>query len=146
MSTDDRGPAQPPPAADAAVDDRPSPTVLLADDETMIRDMTARTLRDQGFEVLTASSGDEALRLAREKSGAIDLLVTDLVMPEMSGIELARRLGAKIPGLRVLFMSGYGNAALATHRGRPPEFLRKPFTPTELLARVRALLGRRRDD
>jgi two-component system, cell cycle sensor histidine kinase and response regulator CckA len=120
-------------------------TILLADDEPMIRDMAARALRRDGFDVLTAASGDEALRVARESHGRIDLLVTDLVMPEMSGIELARRLSAQIPGLRVLFMSGYGDAALpASDQGASASFLPKPFTPSELLAGIRAALDERR--
>ncbi|MBK8004510.1 MAG: response regulator [Gemmatimonadetes bacterium] len=118
---------------------------LIAEDEPMVRDLVRRTLARAGFEVSEAQDGVDALALARQLPGPIDLLVTDVVMPRMGGRELAAALQGERPGLRVLFMSGY--ATDAGPRPGPPTpdsaFLQKPFAPAGLLREVDALLATR---
>ena len=115
-------------------------TVLLAEDEPLVRSLAERVLLRQGYRVLSASTGAEALQLARESVAPISLLVSDLVMPGgMNGRELAQRLVAERPGLRVLFTSGY-SAELAGQElqlEHGEQFLGKPFTTSQLLAAVR---------
>jgi PAS domain S-box-containing protein len=118
-------------------------TVLLVEDEGAVRRVAVRALERLGYRVFAAETPGHALRLAAEHGGAIDLLVTDVVMPEMDGVELARRLDAVRPGLKRLFMSGYP-PPLTSERGTLQEgvcFLGKPFTPTELAEKVREALG-----
>ncbi|HEX8051798.1 MAG TPA: PAS domain S-box protein [Thermoleophilaceae bacterium] len=111
-------------------------TVLLVEDEDAVRELTRRILTKGGFSCLDAPSADAALELYRESPDDIDLVLTDVVMPGMSGPELAERIEA----LPVLFMSGYaGDAAGALPEGAPP-LLEKPFSADELLAAVRAAL------
>ncbi|HSV92974.1 MAG TPA: response regulator, partial [Desulfobacterales bacterium] len=101
-------------------------------------------LAARGYTVLTAADGLEALKITRERSGPIDLLVTDVVMPRMNGPELAGRMAALRPGIRVLFISGYAETAL-THQGRLEpgvDLLQKPFDPGTLAERVRQALER----
>lgn len=114
-------------------------TVLCVEDEPAILRVAQRALAGKGYRVLAASNGEQAIEAA-EGVGAIDLLLTDVVMHGMHGGELARRLRERFPRLRVLFISGYARNVL---EGRIPEgtsLLAKPFTPDELLARVRAAL------
>jgi two-component system cell cycle sensor histidine kinase/response regulator CckA len=121
---------------------RGSETVLLVEDDAMVRRLAEATLERAGYRVFTAPSGGDALRLAAGRDGAIDLVVTDVVMPGMPGPELAQRLEASQPGLRVLYMSGYADDTMARH-GVSEErvsFLAKPFTPDELARRVRDVL------
>jgi len=104
-------------------------------------------LERHGYVVLTAESGSEALSLAAAHNGPIDLLITDVVMPDLRGPELARRLVQQRPGLVTLFMSGYMDDALAddpTALPVPVDFIQKPFSPSALAARVREMLDRRR--
>jgi PAS domain S-box-containing protein len=117
-------------------------TTLVVEDEQLVRDLVCRTLRRAGYHVLVASNGEEALALSRATPETIELLVTDVVMPRMNGSELATRLTAERPGIRVLFMSGYANEVLDVRGGLEPgtEYLQKPFTPSVLLNRVRELL------
>ena len=114
---------EPAPAAPAP---RGVETVLVAEDEPAVRDFIARVLRDQGYEVLTAGDGADALRRADRHGRRIDLLVADVVMPALGGPELARRLAAAHPAMKVLFLSGYAEDA-AARTGVPAEFLTKPF-------------------
>jgi CheY-like chemotaxis protein len=121
---------------------RGSETVLLVEDDAMVRRLAEATLERAGYRVLSAPSGGDALRLAAGRDGVIDLVVTDVVMPGMPGPELAQRLEASQPGLRVLYMSGYADDTMARH-GIGEErvsFLAKPFTPNELTRRVREVL------
>jgi CheY-like chemotaxis protein len=112
-------------------------TILLVEDDDAVREMTRRILVEAGFSCLDAAGGDAALALYTESPGDVDLLVTDVAMPGMSGPELAERVGDAIP---VLFMSGDpGGAAADLPPGSPP-LLEKPFGPDELLAAVRAAL------
>lgn len=117
-------------------------TILVVDDELMIVKVTTRALEAQGHVVLPALLPSEALRVAADPAQAIDLLVTDVMMPEMKGPELARRLVAQRPALPVLFMSGYAAEVLKEGLlGRDATFLEKPFTRQQLGEKVRELLG-----
>ena len=122
-------------------------TLLVVENEAAIKALVQMALERHGYVVLTAESGDEALRLAAAHSGPIDLLITDVVMPDLRGPELARRLAAQRPDLITLFMSGYMDDALGEDTSAlpvPVDFIQKPFSPSALAARVRDLLDRRR--
>jgi two-component system, cell cycle sensor histidine kinase and response regulator CckA len=132
------------PAQRAGKQFRGKETVLLAEDEDGVRKVVVEMLRGQGYRVLAASGGAEALKIVETSGAAIDLLVTDVVMPGMTGKELADALRARIPGFPVLFVSGYTETGIV-HEGivEPgTDFLQKPFTPDELARKVRAVLDR----
>lgn len=117
-------------------------TILLAEDEPVVRALTASFLRDGGFRVLEAASGEEALAVGRSHAGRIDLLLTDVVMPGIDGVELADRLTRERAQTAVLFVSGYARD-LAERRQRsdlPLHFLQKPYTMAELQHQLRSLL------
>jgi CheY-like chemotaxis protein len=118
-------------------------TVLLAEDEAAVRALAARVLRERGYTVLEASDGDEALRLAGQRDAApIDLLLTDIVMPRVSGKALVEQVGAIHPGIKVLYISGYADHAVIHHGRLDPgvDFLHKPFSPSTLARKVREIL------
>jgi two-component system, cell cycle sensor histidine kinase and response regulator CckA len=118
-------------------------TILLVEDEAMVRDLLREVLESSNYRVLEAGQGREALAVAEAHAGKIDLLVTDVVMPEMGGPELARRLVETQPDLKVLFVSAYADEEVLD-RGDSTErsaFLRKPFSPTVLGGRIQALLA-----
>jgi len=117
-------------------------TVLLVDDDPYVSAAARRALERAGYEVLTATNGREGLRVAEEHADSLGLLITDLVMPEMGGRELARRLAATRPDVRVLFTSGYTAEAMNQQAVLEPgdAFLGKPFTPDMLLRRVHEIL------
>jgi two-component system cell cycle sensor histidine kinase/response regulator CckA len=121
---------------------RGSETVLLAEDEELVRIMARKVLEQAGYRVLATAGGAEALTIAAGHDGPIHLLLTDVVMPEMSGRELMRRLIARRPEVRVLYMSGYADEAIAQHGVLDPgtAFMQKPFTPGALARRVREVL------
>ncbi|MBW2121321.1 MAG: PAS domain-containing protein [Deltaproteobacteria bacterium] len=122
---------------------RGSETVLLVEDELSVRNVTAGTLRAQGYTVLEASDGKEALAVARQhRDRRIDLLLTDVVMPQMGGRALAERLLAERPDTKVLFFSGYPGEAIVHHGvlDRGSAFLQKPFSPAGLAWKVREVL------
>ncbi|MBI3404392.1 MAG: response regulator [Acidobacteria bacterium] len=125
-------------SADAAL----SGIILLAEDEDRVRGIVTEILSQNGFEVLAASDGEEALQMAEHCQGKIDLLCADLVMPGMSGGELASQLQSLFPAIKVLFMSGYTPEAIAEQGiSRPSgEFLQKPFRPAALLEKIKGLL------
>jgi PAS domain S-box-containing protein len=120
-------------------------TILLIEDEPMVRDLALEVLSSRSYRVLTAKDGEEALSIARAHPEEIHLTVTDVVLPAMSGKEVARRLRETRPDLRVLFMSGYAEEQVV-HRGvveNDVAFLAKPFTPTALSEKVRLVLAER---
>jgi len=132
---------EPVPAAAPAL--RGSETVLLVEDDQSVRTLARSILESYGYTVLEAASGKEGLEVARQYTRPIDLVLTDVVMPEMSGSDMASRLETLRPGVRVLYMSGYTDDAVFRHglleRGRV--FLQKPFTPGALAHKVREALG-----
>src|SRR5204863_7960860 len=109
-------------------------TVLIVDDESMVREIATRILREQGYRVLEARNGAEALHIQSEWKGKIDLLLTDAVMPLMGGKELADRLQKIRPEIRVLFMSGYTEDVIHQEKILEPNvtLLSKPFSTAEL--------------
>jgi two-component system, cell cycle sensor histidine kinase and response regulator CckA len=119
-------------------------TVLLVEDEDLVRQLTREILRRNGYRVLEACDGVAALTLLREHGGPIDLLLTDVVMPRMSGHELVEQARPLRPGMRILYVSGYSEEAIA-RQGQLTEgieLLAKPFTPAALTAKLRQLLDR----
>ncbi len=120
-------------------------TVLLVEDEDSVRTMTARILRQTGFVVLEASDGDAALETLEAYGGSLDLILTDVVMPGVGGLELADRAARLRPGMPVMFMSGYTEREVAGRgEGRPGTLLlNKPFRAGELVAAVRKVLDAR---
>ncbi len=117
-------------------------TVLLVEDNEMVRSLSREVLVLHGYRVLEAGDGEEALRVLAADPRPLHLLLTDVVMPRMNGRELARRLLARQPGLRVLFMSGYTDEglSLAEMKGPGRSFIQKPFMPQDLLLEVRGIL------
>jgi hypothetical protein len=119
------------------------PLLLLVEDEPSLRTLVVSVLEDRGYEVLQAGNGLDAIELAERHRGRIDLLLTDIVMPGLSGPELAHRLRRLRPGLEVLFMSGYNDSRVVSRGVEQANvnLLVKPFTPSELINRVRDLAG-----
>ena len=113
------------------------PIVLLVEDEPAVRGLFAMCLRKDGYFVMEASNGAEALAIV-EQTGRVDLVVTDVVMPVMKGTELAQRLREKFPTLRFIFVSGY---VVHDELGPNAELLQKPFLKGDLLKRVVGILG-----
>ena len=118
-----------------------SETILLVEDETSVRDLTRRMLEESGYRVLSAANGMDALQLCATNLEQIDLMVTDVVMPRMRGVEVARRVARIRPSLRVLFMSGYTDNSIHADIAGSISFLQKPFTLDELLGAVRTALS-----
>jgi CheY-like chemotaxis protein len=121
-------------------------TILVAEDEASVRTLICRTLRENGYEVLEAENGLEALRVWEQYPGTVDLLLTDVIMPQVGGGELARRMTERVAGLRVLYVSGHADDARVQQgvAGSGAHFLAKPFLPDELLCRVAEVLGTRK--
>ena len=117
-------------------------TILIVEDERAVRDLVALTLEARGYHVLTAETPEDAVQLACELE--IDLLLSDLVMPGLSGRELAARIRADRPELRILFMSGYADEAVNRNGTLEPgaAFLEKPFTAAALATKIRDTLDR----
>jgi two-component system cell cycle sensor histidine kinase/response regulator CckA len=117
-------------------------TILLAEDEEPLRTLTAKLLERYGYVVIAATSANEALRIAKENSRRIDLLLTDLIMPGLSGAAVADRVSELVPGVKVLFMSGYADDIVVRDGILAPgaAFLEKPFSATDLAAKVRETL------
>jgi len=117
-------------------------TILLVEDEDVVRGLAKKILEQSGYKVLEASRGEEGIRLCLQRTEPLHLLLTDVVMPGTSGKEVADRLRELLPGLRVLFMSGYTDEAIVHHGvlDSNVEFIQKPFTPTSLVRKVREVL------
>jgi two-component system, cell cycle sensor histidine kinase and response regulator CckA len=134
-----------------SIEPRPAPngheTVLLVEDEDGVRRLTRLVLESHGYRVIEAGSGPQAIEAAKTHTGPIHLVVTDVIMPRMSGRELVRRLRSSYPDARVLFMSGYAqkeDPGAEQHDSEQPDgradFLPKPFTPHDLACKVRDVL------
>jgi PAS domain S-box-containing protein len=123
---------------------RGSETVLLVEDEESVRSLVRGILESFGYEVLEARSGEQALKMVRQHPGPIDLVLSDLVMPEMGGVDLVSRLRALRPEIRVLFMSGYTDDVVVRQGflDSGSAFLQKPFAPAALAGKVREILER----
>jgi PAS domain S-box-containing protein len=140
--------ATPPPAVAPLTAGTPretaaGPTLLVVEDETAVRNLVASSLRRDGYHLLLAASAEEALAMMETHQGGIDLLLTDAIMPGQSGIDLARELVARQPGLPVILMSGYTEETLPVGDLEPAmTLLPKPFTPKDLRARIRVVLDR----
>jgi len=126
----------------------PSPPLSepVAEDEDAVRELVCRILERSGYHVLRARDGQDALRVAQGHPGPIDLLVTDIVMPRMSGSRLAEALGTSRPETRVLYMSGYADPeqySAPSHPSAASGFIEKPFAPDALVQKVRELIDGR---
>jgi CheY-like chemotaxis protein len=130
-----------PPARTAEA--RGGETLLLVEDDPAVRAVLHLALRGAGYGVVTAHDGQTALHLIASRPGGFDAMITDVVMPGMTGPELATAARRRQPGLRVLFISGYAHGAAGDGPGPDDAFLAKPFEPTTLLRRVRELLEAR---
>ncbi len=121
---------------------RGTETVLVVEDEPVVRVLARKVLRQGGYTVIEAANGVEALEIAGQHAGDIDLLLTDVVMPDMSGRELMRKLSPRLPRLKVLYMSGYADEAIVHHGVLDPgtAFIQKPFMPEGLARKVRQVL------
>jgi CheY-like chemotaxis protein len=119
-----------------------SGTILLVEDSDVVREVIARMLEGGGFTILAASGGEDALSISRRKDVSIDLLLTDIVMPEMTGVELAERMGRERPDMRILFMTGYNEETVVNEGilGTRRDCIGKPFTREQITTRVRKLL------
>ncbi len=123
-------------------------TILLAEDDPAILAMAKKMLTNLGYEVLTASLPEEAIRAARENIHKIDLLITDVIMPGMNGRDLAETLLSHSPDLKILFMSGYTSDVISHHGvfGKGVCFIQKPFRIRELACKVREILDQEKTD
>jgi len=128
---------------DRAPEMRGSETILLCEDDMKIRRLVEAMLTRQGYRVLVAENPDQALDTARQTTGPIDLLLTDIVMPRISGFELANMVREMRPGMRVLYMSGYTDHQMNSNwvLDQDVPFLQKPFTAAALTQKVREALG-----
>ena len=140
-----RDAATPPPAVEPLPARRGGETVLLVEDDPHVRSVTARTLGSDGYEVLVASNGLEALEIVSSHRGPLDLLVTDVIMPGVDGRQVAEAIRGQWPELHVLYVSGHAHDVLGERGALDPgiDLLPKPYTPASLLARVGAALARR---
>ena len=118
---------------------RGSETILLVDDEEGVRKLVVAVLKSNGYDVLEANNGNAALAVYEKNGHKIDMVLTDVVMPQMNGFELGKQLSDRAPALKILYMSGYrDNTSVPT--GQPRPFLHKPFTPEILLRKIREVL------
>jgi CheY-like chemotaxis protein len=124
---------------------RGSETILVVEDEELVRDFACRYLEAQGYHCVEAANGKEALEIVQRRGKEIDAVVTDVVMPFMGGRELTERMDALRPGTPVLFISAYTGDEIVRRGLMEPgtPFLQKPFTPAGLATRLRALLDGR---
>ena len=136
-------PVQGTPPRPRAAEDGHGETVLVVEDEVAVREATRRILARKGYHVITAANGRDAVAVAASYPGGIDLLVTDVIMPEMPGKEAADRIRALCPSVKVLFMSGYTEGILSDHGVLEAgiNLIEKPFTEKSLLARLREVIA-----
>jgi PAS domain S-box-containing protein len=132
----------PTPRSQRAVASGGGETILLVEDEPLVRRLVTRLLQAEGYKVLAAQNGPEAIEMLRDKGGSIHLMLTDVVMPRMSGVDLARHLEPLYPDLRIIFMSGYADGSIgpledSVALGR---FIEKPFSAADLARKVREVL------
>jgi len=121
---------------------RGSETILLVEDQKELRELVSQMLEMNGYTVVAAGEGLEALEICKQHTGSIHLMLSDVVMPQMGGRELAQRLASLRPSMKVLYMSGYTSNAIVHHGILDPgtAFLQKPFTPDGLARKVREVL------
>ena len=119
-----------------------SETVLIIEDDDSLRKFAGTVLKQMGYNVLEAENGEDALTISKKHDGSIHLLITDVVMPKMSGRETAERMQPLYPQMKVIYMSGYTDNAIVHHGVLAPglNFLEKPFTPDGLARKVRKAL------
>jgi DNA-binding response OmpR family regulator len=117
-------------------------TILLVEDEESLRDVTSTYLREKGYSVLVASEPEAAVAAAESSTHPVNLLLTDVILPGSSGVQLAQRLTASNPQMRVLYVSGYTADAIVHHGGHDENFafLSKPFSLSALARKIRAIL------
>ncbi|HZP18140.1 MAG TPA: response regulator [Terriglobales bacterium] len=118
------------------------PTILLAEDETLLRELGQTILTQAGYKVVTAPGAEELRSLIAQYPEDVDLLLTDILMPGISGQQLVELVKARWPRVQVLYMSGYSNDDLQ-NLDQNAAFLQKPFTPAELMAKIKELLVER---
>jgi two-component system cell cycle sensor histidine kinase/response regulator CckA len=116
-------------------------TILLVDDDEALRRLARLILMQQGFHVIEASDGAEALEVVSAYAEPVDLLLTDVIMPKVNGLVLAQRLLQERPGIRVLYMSGYVEKSMLLAKHSELILVQKPFTPVALIAAVRQVLA-----
>jgi len=119
-------------------------TLLVVEDEGSVRELAVDVLKSLGYRVLEASNGGEALLLLEKHEGPVNLLITDVIMPHMSGKELAAKLKEKLPDMKVLYTTGYTENVIYSQGILEPGtiLLQKPFTPSSLARKVREVLGK----
>jgi two-component system cell cycle sensor histidine kinase/response regulator CckA len=117
----------------------PAPTILVVEDAAVVRSLVEESLAQCGYTVLEARDAEEALSVSKSHDGSIEVLLTDLLMPEISGHELARRIREHRPAIKVIYMSGYSTDTMATG-DKDATFLEKPFRPEQLATLVRKVL------
>ncbi len=124
-----------------------SETVLIVEDNDALRNLAQKTLQRHGYRILVAENGEDALRISGEHEGPIQLMLTDVVMPKMSGKETVERLQPLYPHMKVIYISGYTDDSIVHHGVLSPalNFLAKPFTPEGLALKVRAVLDETKD-
>jgi len=118
-----------------------SATVLIVDDNSDLRELLQRALERHGFSVLAAANSAEALRLSEQHEGTVEILVSDIVLPELNGLELSKRIRARHPEAKVLFITGFGADQFPELREYAANILEKPFPPSELLRKVADVLS-----
>jgi len=119
-----------------------TPTILVVDDEDLVRKMIARMLQPMGYDILHAANGTEALTICEQWKGAIHLMVTDVTMPGMNGIDLVDCATERWPSIKILFITGFATDAAIRRRTSNHPLLRKPFTRDQLAGQVQKLLNR----
>jgi two-component system cell cycle sensor histidine kinase/response regulator CckA len=121
----------------------PGKTILLAEDDSLVRELVHEYLKDHGYKLIVAESGQAALAASKQYAGHIDLLLSDFQMPNMDGITLAEEISVSRPDTKTLLMSGYTGDTVRFSKGTQPApaFIQKPFMPLDLLERIERLIA-----